>query len=390
MSEKTEAYLARKKENSPDNVAEHFQTLENFYVNKLWNQVAEQTHLLVYDNQFTSVVDLKEFYDHFIHEFQHRINVLKLVEIIIPVANHLFNSVGKDEAYAFLATLEKTVSKSDEAAVRMRTAQIALHLRDKRIDESCKDVESIRKMIEETREQLDKIPGVTSVHAPFFKVSSHYQKEVGNHAGYYREALRYLGCEDLDGLSETEKKDQAVALAHAAMLGSDIYNFGELLAHPILKSLKGAGNEYLLELLYAFNSGDLEKFRKYEKRWITLPNFKESKELLEGKIRLLCLMEMAMTRPPKRRYLSFDEVASRAQLPADKVEFLVMKALSNNLIQGSIDQVERSVRVTWVQPRVLSLEQIGNLAERINLWRRDVESMEGLLKSEAKDIIVES
>jgi hypothetical protein len=34
MSEKTEAYLARKKENSPDYVAEHFQTLENFYVNK--------------------------------------------------------------------------------------------------------------------------------------------------------------------------------------------------------------------------------------------------------------------------------------------------------------------------------------------------------------------
>lgn len=67
-----------------------------------------------------------------------------------------------------------------------------------------------------------------------------------------------------------------------------------------------------------------------------------------------------------------------------------MKALSNNLIQGSVDQVERSVRVTWVQPRVLSLEQIGNLAERINLWRKDVESMEGLLKSEAKDIIVES
>jgi hypothetical protein len=58
---------------------------------RLWNQVAEQTHLLVYDTQFTSVVDLKEFYDNFIHEFQHRINVLKLVEIIIPVANHLFD-----------------------------------------------------------------------------------------------------------------------------------------------------------------------------------------------------------------------------------------------------------------------------------------------------------
>lgn len=54
-------------------------------------------------------------------------------------------------------------------------------------------------------------------------------------------------------------------------------------------------------MLYAFNSGDLEKFRKYEKRWITLPNFKESKELLEGKIRLLCLMEVGVANPASTR-----------------------------------------------------------------------------------------
>lgn len=53
-------------------------------------------------------------------------------------------------------------------------------------------------------------------------------KEIGNYAGYYREALRYLGCEDQTKLSQSEKQLQAVLLGFAALLGDDVYNFGEL------------------------------------------------------------------------------------------------------------------------------------------------------------------
>jgi hypothetical protein len=50
-----------------------------------------------------------------------------------------------------------------------------------------------------------------------------------------------------------------------------------------------------------------------------------------------------------------------------------MKALSKGLIRGSIDQVERLVNITWVQPRVLSLEQVsfvvcGNMFLRLDLF----------------------
>lgn len=36
-----------------------------------------------------------------------------------------------------------------------------------------------------------------------------------------------------------------------------------------------------------------------------------------------------------------------------------MKALSKGLICGSIDQVNQLVTITWIQPRVLSLEQVN-------------------------------
>lgn len=69
---------------------------------------------------------------------------------------------------------------------------------------------------------------MTAVHSPFYKVSSEYLKEVANHAGFYREALRYLGCSDTAKFSTAEKKKLAVTIGFAALLGEDIYNFGEL------------------------------------------------------------------------------------------------------------------------------------------------------------------
>lgn len=61
-----------------------------------------------------------------------------------------------------------------------------------------------------------------------FQVSSIYLKEIGDYAGYYREALRYLGCEEPSKLTEAEKQMQAILLSFAALLGDNVYNFGEL------------------------------------------------------------------------------------------------------------------------------------------------------------------
>lgn len=44
--------------------------------------------------------------------------------------------------------------------------------------------------------------------------------------------------------------------------------------------------------------------------------------------------------------------------PFAQVELLVMKALSVGLVRGSIDEVDKRVHMTWVQPRVLDLQQV--------------------------------
>lgn len=58
----------------------------------------------------------------------------------------------------------------------------------------------LQKIIEEVEEMLNNLPGVTSVHGRFYDLSSKYYRIIGNHAAYYKDALRYLGCVDLKDL----------------------------------------------------------------------------------------------------------------------------------------------------------------------------------------------
>lgn len=49
---------------------------------------------------------------------------------------------------------------------------------------------------------------------------------------------------------------------------------------------------------------------------------------------------------------------------------------SLKLIRGSLDQVDQKAHITWVQPRVLSREQIGQLAQRLAAWNSKLHKVE--------------
>lgn len=60
---------------------------------------------------------------------------------------------------------------------------------------------------------------------------------------------------------------------------------------------------------------------------------------------------------------------------------------SLKLIRGSLDEVDQKAQITWVQPRVLSLEQIGQLAKRLESW---VGKLHGVESRIAPEVLVNS
>ncbi|XP_063231619.1 26S proteasome non-ATPase regulatory subunit 13 [Bacillus rossius redtenbacheri] len=372
-------YLAAKQASETDkDLAECWSKLEELYNKKLWHQITLKLETFVKHPSLQTDGKLIDLYNNFIQVFENKMNPLSLVEILFHVVQQF---TDKQEAAAFLARTEAKVGGSQEATAlcKVLRAQIIL--------EHLSDQPAVKVLIDEIEHILDETAGITPVHGRYYLLASQLYRIQGKHAEYYRTALRYLGCIELSELSVAEQEGHAFFLGLAALLGEGVYNIGELLAHPVLATLKGSENAWLIDLLYAFNSGDINLFEKMKPRWSSIADLAAHELKLRQKISLLCLMEMAFKRPAVSRQLTFEEIANEARLPMNEVELLVMKGLAQGLVKGAIDQVNGWVHITWVQPRVLDKQQISSMVQRLETWCKDVNGMSGLLESKAQDIL---
>jgi len=377
MARDVGAYLAKLQRHNGAEYHDRLMHVEEQYGKRLWHQLTIGVTELLNDPKFRANNDLKEFYEKFLSDFEHRINALALTEMLLHI---IHETKDKDEALKFIDTMMEKVKGSDESVILLTTEAGRVHLQNNELSEA-------KKKVEAAGEKLETLDQVSTVHGRYYLLSSEYHRRMANHFKFYHEALRYLGCTPLSEISETEQHDRAFQLALAALLGPDIHNFGELLQHDILDSLRNGEKKWLVELLYAFNSGDMKKFDALKPQWAGQPDLQQNEKALRQKICLMCLMEMTFERPANNRAMSFKEIGEKTRLPVNEVEYLVMKALSLGLVKGSIDQVEQKVSMSWVQPRVLDRNQINIMHSRLGQWCKDVRSMEFLLEDKAKDIL---
>jgi 26S proteasome regulatory subunit N9 len=247
-------------------------------------------------------------------------------------------------------------------------------------------VESVTALLEEVKASLAKgkslMDGPTipdgadpSVPASYYRANMEYFKLKGPPHLFYENALLYLGNTSLDSLSQEEKLSLAVDVALAALIGEGVYNFGEVNAHPLLQALEttpGSPHGWLAQLLRAFQAGDIDSFNAVvganKQAFDAAPALAASSALLKEKVTLLAVMELAAKRSD-RGAISFEEVAAATRLPQDQVEWVLMRAFSLGLIRGSIDQVDKTVAITFVKPRVLDHQQVVALRDRLVDWR---------------------
>ncbi|KAK0166877.1 hypothetical protein PV327_004351 [Microctonus hyperodae] len=371
-------FLSQRQNVTDKDLAAEWAQLEELYNKKLWHQLTLKLETFVKHPSLQKGDNLVQLYKNFLSVFESKINCLSLVEILAHVIQQY---PDKQEAIKFLEATEPKVAGNNEAVslCKVLAGQILL--------DKLNDQEKTKKIIEDVEAMLDNADGVTTVHGRFYLLASRLYRLQGKHAEYYRTALRYLGCIELDTLSKQEQEQHAFFLGLAALLGDGVYNIGELLAHPVLQSLRGTPNAWLVDLLQAFNAGDIAALERLKTQWSKVADLAAQELKLRQKISLLCLMEMTFKRQANNRQLTFGEISEETRLPIGEVELLVMKALAQGLVRGAIDQVAGTVNMTWVQPRVLDRTQITGMVQQLDRWCKDVNTMESLLESRASEIL---
>eukprot|EP00092_Neocalanus_flemingeri_P029663 GFUD01032209.1.p1 GENE.GFUD01032209.1~~GFUD01032209.1.p1 ORF type:complete len:378 (-),score=123.90 GFUD01032209.1:375-1508(-) len=369
-------FLTEIKASSNADVGARWAKVEEHYNKKLWHQLTVQLQAIIKEPSMQD--KLISIYQDFITDFEAKMDPLSLVMIGMVVLERFTNS---EEAVVFMEKIGDKVKMHKEAfaLTKVLLGRIKLHKYEQH-----KETKAI---IDEVDTLLSEVDGVSPVHSHFYLLSSDLYRIQGKHKDFYRSSLRFLGCTDIADLSQQEQAKHAFFLSLAAMLGEKVFNFGELLAHKVLDSLKGGENEWLIDILFAFNSGDVSKFRALKPKWSTQPDLAANEALLFEKVCLLCLMEMTFRREATARQISFAEIAAATTLPVDQVEMLIMKALSQGLVRGRIDEVDQTVSLTWVQPRVLDKQQLETMTKKIDSWCQSVQSMEVLIENKAGEIL---
>jgi 26S proteasome regulatory subunit N9 len=408
-------FLAEQRDNAPEELQPAVMEFETLWERKLWHQLTNA--LIEFFNNPGSAPQRLQFYKVFVSKFADKINQLKLVDLALKAATqckgtfsiiyppHSYHTrtpsrlegamccsrpqtnrlQDNQERLAFMEAVAKKVDHEDS-----QDALVFASIAVARVRLDLTDLDGARKDLDKAERILDTFDSVeTIVHAAFYGANADYYQAKSDFGSYYRNALLYLACIDLASLNPTERRRRAYDLSIAALVSTSIYNFGELLQHPILDVLaERADDAWLRDLLFAFNRGDLAAYDVLiaDSRVQSNTLLTQHAAPLRQKIYLAALTEAVFRRPPHDRAMSFATIASETKVRPDEIEHLVMKALSLGLLRGSIDQVDEVAYINWVQPKVLDMKQIDNMRLRLKDWDSSVNQLGNWIETVGQDV----
>jgi 26S proteasome regulatory subunit N9 len=228
-------------------------------------------------------------------------------------------------------------------------------------------------------------PEAIIVNAAHYELSMTYFKLVGPPESFYDEALHYLNFSTPEGI---KAHHLAVDLCLAALTGEGVYNLGQVVNNTILQVLKSTPDAWLVELLQACASGNVQLFKqlcqtKYAAQIASQPALVNMATQMQEKITLLGLVELVFRKPASERTLEFTEIAHSLEIPLDQVEWVIMRAFSVQLMKGCMDQVDGTVHITWVWPRALTKDQMTELATQFSQWASKVKKVQQFIQDES-------
>jgi len=361
-------------------IAGEYTQMEELYTRKLWHQLTQLLEAFVVLPAAQS--HLVPLFDTFIKDFKHKLNKLALARVQIAVAHQMTDA---EAVASFCKTAAEDAAKENREASSYILSELArIHLAAGLVDD-CKST------LDKATEYMETAGATNMVQASYYRAWAAYYKIKGPAHEFYKHALLLLAYEPLTQMSREEAVTISFDLGISALVGENLYNFGELLEHPVINVLQETQYAWLAHLLRAFNSGDIAQYEvlvaAHHQQLEAQPALIANTNFLKEKITLMCLTETLFQRigPAADRSVSFEHIATASKLPVDQVELLLMRALSLQLIRGSIDQVESTCRVEWVQPRVLGKDQIQLMSERLKTWCETVDSTLGFLETETPE-----
>jgi 26S proteasome regulatory subunit N9 len=145
---------------------------------------------------------LIQLYNHFICDFETKINLLKFAHFTVVVSRQYSDKdAGINYLEGVISKLHDTKESRVEEPILYVKMQIANFLLEKGSQKDCK------KLLDEGKTTLDSMVDVDpSVHSTYYWICSQYYKVCQDYSEFYKNALLYLAYTTVESLSEPFKQ----------------------------------------------------------------------------------------------------------------------------------------------------------------------------------------
>lgn len=209
--------------------------------------------------------------------------------------------------------------------------------------------------------------------------------DVAQAQGFPDLSYQYLlkALETVQPSSDSDQNTQALAKRTlvTALMNPAVTDFTPLTASDAIQSLRKS-NADLIELLDIFTSDDYASYTDFiaEHPLSSLDLPENAPDVLSTKIRLLTLASIAAAAP--NRSVSYSAIAESLAIPADEVEIWVIDTIRAGLVEGKLSQLKQEFLVQRATYRVFGERQWGEIQSRLMVWRRSLESVLTVVRTE--------
>ncbi|CAJ1021999.1 PCI domain containing protein, putative [Leishmania lindenbergi] len=311
-------------------------------------------------------------------------NALELVEGACASLIHSSSEQGHYAALCIRALLLLESTSAEESAALAAVPGSPPH--------------TARKLLEQTETYLHglKMHEVEPVLVALYGMARGRDYEIRRqHTSYYKNSfdiIIFLEKADLP-MRDEDVTTLAYKTVVAGLLSDKIFNFGKLLNFDQFVSRlqrESCPQHWALKMMQLCNDGDVVSFeaffRQHQLQISQEPQLVSASATLHRKVRLMALLHLIFYTPLSERTFTFHAVAQRCGVPDSGAEPLLLEALAHGIIKGRMDGLKKEVHITWVESRVLSLEEVKALAKHVAKWREQVVGLTDSVKEMAKRI----
>jgi translation initiation factor 3 subunit M len=206
---------------------------------------------------------------------------------------------------------------------------------------------------------------------------SQYMRALGKRVDAFLYLKRYAelfqGVKDAE-LGNQKVQDATILLLKDAVSLPSVIQFDDILAFDTVKSCAKGKHANLIALCQLFLNGDVKDLDKFYKDKTKGAVFKDYEIDYEGAMAKMRLLTLA-TKVHGKSEITLKEVADSLEEDVEKVEPWVVRALSEGVIDGRIDQLNHKVLVKSAFQREFGKAEWAFLDSKLSQWTENLENV---------------